>query len=659
MLPQVPDEEEIKSKAQQIEVEYEKKMQKMTAELAEARASSERTAAEMDKLKAEAEAKQRQLYTDFTLQAQAERVQLKQHFDAEMERVQCELESTRRSKEVVQMEIDSLRNEYKTAMFSVENLVPPEQLDAERERLREEYETKMKMMRDELDAVKTSRANVEAEIEDLKADYEARLRAGKSVMMVASKSTSTALVSNSNDSGPRHQNLTDEMKIVSVEGLQRAQIDEPANVTSSVVEQRQSGSDQIRVKLLKDTLDKYSASDQQETVVASSVSEPSSPDAEQLDKNASSSHENAVSTMKSELENLKRSRDELAKVIYRIKTEYQDAVRRAEETVPSHRFEDEKLEIRETYERQMERVKDGLQVLKSCRNIVTLQLAEQNSVWKVYEEERQKIDEDVEDGRVERETAPELIEVAARRYFEETRRLCGTAAADKENVQTKVVSERFEREKRHVEEDVDDGKLTETEAVNLVDKLIEEKTAGLNAIREQAKNGASTVVEDVDQEMNVNRKSSSSMPRTMSRSRSSSSQREGEAYDVVARRLKTLEDIIIEGGRDVTRAAGTNSDTELHHAIREKLRRERLNAEERQHRLQEAHKSTEGLATAHDELDAKKMALERLRSQNQNLQREIIDIQAMFSFSLVYSVSQKVAPLKLFGIFSLKLSVFP
>ena len=641
MLLQVPDEEEIKSKAQQIEVEYEKKMQKMTAELAEARASSERTAAEMDKLKAEAEAKQRQLYADITLQAQAERVQLKQQFDAEMERVKRELESTRRSKELVQMEIDSLRNEYKTAMFSVENSVPPEQLAAERERLREEYETKMKMMRDELDAVKSSRANVEAEIEDLKADYEARLRAGKSIMMVASKSTSTALVSNSNDSGPRHQNLTDEMKIVSVEGLQRAQTDEPANVTSSVVEQRQSGSDQIRAKLLKDTLGKYSASDhsvdQQQSVVASSVSEPSAPDAEQLDRNASSSHENVVSTMKSKLEDFKRSRDKLAKVIYRIKTEYQDAVRRAEETVPSHRVEDEKLEIRETYERQMDRVKDGLQVLKSCRNIVTLQLAEQNSVWKVYEEERQKIDEDVEDGRVERGTAPELIETAARRYFEETRRLCGTAAADKENVQTKVVSERFEREKRHVEEDVDAGKLTETEAVNLVAKLIEEKTAELNTIREQAKNDASTVGKDVDQEMNVNRKSSSSMPRTMSRSRSRSrsSQREGEAYDAVTRRLKTLEDIIIEGGRDVTGAAGTNPDMELHHAIREKLRRERLNAEERQLRLQEAHQSTDALATAHDELDAKKMALERLRSQNQNLQREIIDIQAMFSSSLV------------------------
>jgi len=641
VLLQVPDEEEIKSKAQQIEVEYEKKMQKMTAELAEARASSERTAAEMDKLKAEAEAKQRQLYADITLQAQAERVQLKQQFDAEMERVKRELESTRRSKELVQMEIDSLRNEYKTAMFSVENSVPPEQLAAERERLREEYETKMKMMRDELDAVKSSRANVEAEIEDLKADYEARLRAGKSIMMVASKSTSTALVSNSNDSGPRHQNLTDEMKIVSVEGLQRAQTDEPANVTSSVVEQRQSGSDQIRAKLLKDTLGKYSASDhsvdQQQSVVASSVSEPSAPDAEQLDRNASSSHENVVSTMKSKLEDFKRSRDKLAKVIYRIKTEYQDAVRRAEETVPNHRVEDEKLEIRETYERQMDRVKDGLQVLKSCRNIVTLQLAEQNSVWKVYEEERQKIDEDVEDGRVERGTAPELIETAARRYFEETRRLCGTAAADKENVQTKVVSERFEREKRHVEEDVDAGKLTETEAVNLVAKLIEEKTAELNTIREQAKNDASTVGKDVDQEMNVNRKSSSSMPRTMSRSRSRSrsSQREGEAYDAVTRRLKTLEDIIIEGGRDVTGAAGTNPDMELHHAIREKLRRERLNAEERQLRLQEAHQSTDALATAHDELDAKKMALERLRSQNQNLQREIIDIQAMFSSSLV------------------------
>ena len=161
MLGQVPDEEEIRAKTKQVEVEYEKKMQKMAAELAEARASSEQTVAEMDRLKAEADAKQRELRAEYAVRVESQRAKLQQHFDAEMERVQRELESTRRSKDLFQAEMDSLRRQYETAMFSVENSVPPEELAAERERLKSEYEANMKVMRDELEAVKTARANVE------------------------------------------------------------------------------------------------------------------------------------------------------------------------------------------------------------------------------------------------------------------------------------------------------------------------------------------------------------------------------------------------------------------------------------------------------------------------------------------------------------------
>ena len=653
---QVPDEEEIRYKTQQIAIEYEKKMQKMTAELAEARASSERTAAEMDRLKAEAEAKQRQLYADVTLQAQSERVQLKQQFDAEMDRVQRELESARRGKDLVQSEMDSLRRQYETAMFSVENSVPPQQLAAERERLRAEYESNMKVMRDELEAVKMSRSSVEADMEDLKAQYAARLSAGQSAMIVANASTSTALLSINSERKLRQQNLTDEMKIVSVDSL-KLQTDKRGNITSdnsvkADVDQRQSGSDvisSVQTKLVKDSLSKYSVSDRtvvpQETKVDNNVPEPLSIDTEQLHRDVSSHHETAVFRMKTELEDFKRSRDDIAKVIHGIKTEYQEAVWRAVETVPRHSFDERKQEIRVIYERQMDRVKDDLHVLKSLRDIVNVHMIEHTSAWKNYEEERRKIQEDVEAGRVERRIAPGLTNEAAQRYFEETRRLSGVAATDKENMQAKVISERFDREKQRIRDDVEAGKLTETETDNLMDQTIKAKTAELTAVREQANNCAPSVVEDLDQEpeTNVNRKSSTS--KSLSKTGVQSSGRGAEVGDAAARRLKDLEDILIHGGRDVT-GGGSSPDTEHCRFIREKLRREKLNAEEKQRRLQEAHKSTKPNYQAYmasvlhdvftskqDEIVAMTTALEQLRSQNENLYREISDIQAVFKFN--------------------------
>ena len=656
---QVPDEEEIRLKTHQIAVEYEKKMQKMAGELAEARASSERTAAEMDRLKAEAEAKQRQLHADFAMQAQSERIQLKQKFNTEMERVQRELESTRRSKDLVKTEIDSLRRQYEAAMFSVENSVPPEQLAAERERLKAEYEANMKVMRDELDTVKTSRANMESEMETLKSEYQARISAGQSAMLVANASTSTALVSIATDREVRQKNLTDEMKIVSVDSLHRLHTEERANITSdnslqSAVEQRQSGSDAasaVHSKLVTDSLNKHSSSDRsvvaQETKVDDDVPEPSAIDAEQLDRDATSNHETVISRMKSELEDFKRSRDDLAKVIYRIKTKYQEAVWRAEETVPGNKLDVEKQEIRAAYQLQMDRVKEDLQLLKSHRDIVNLQLTEQTSAWKNCEEERRKIDEDVEAGRVERRFAPRLIKAAAQRLFDETRRLCDLAAGNKENVQTRIISERFEREKRQVEDDVDSGKLTEIEAANLIDQLIQTKNSELTAVRVQANNSAPSVVEET--ETNVNRKTS----RSLSGTDVQSSQHRTEAGDAAARRLKTLEDILIQGGRDIA-GSGNNPDTEHCRVIREKLHREKLNAEEKQRELQEAHESTkvtaettvasalyDVFASAHDDIAAKTTALKQLQSQNKNLQREILDIQAtLLSQFILTAISQ-------------------
>ena len=641
---QVPDEEEIRAKTQQIAVEYEKKMQKMAAELAEARVSSERTAAEMDRLKAEAEEKQRQLYADFTVRAQSERVQLTQQFDAEMERVQRELDSTRRGKDLVEAEMDSLRRQYQAALFSVENSVPPQQLAAERDRLRAEYEANMKTMRDELDAVKTSRANVQSQMETLKTEYETQLSAGRSAITVASVSTSTALLSIATDHELRQQNLTDEMKIVSAD---RFQTDERASATSentskNVLGQQQSGSDAsggVQSKLVKDSLSKYLSSDRR---VVNNDEEPSSIDVEQLERDATADHEAAVSRITTELGDFKRSRDDLAKVIHRIKTAYQEAVWRAHETVPMHEFDAEKEEIRATYEVQMDPVKEDLRLLKSHRDIVTKQLAEQKSAWKKYEDERQKIAEDVEAGRVERGSAPGLIKAAVQLYFEETGRLSGVVATEKEKAQTRVINERFEREKRLIEDDVETGKLTETDAVKKLDQIIQTKTAELAAVREQAKtktvesteanNPAAIVVEAA--ELNVNRKSS------MSVRGDQSSRRDSESGSAMERRLKTLENILIHGGRDIT-GGGTAPDTQHCSIIREKLRREKQNAEEKQRKLQEAHKCASEttaasalysvFASAHDEIVAKTTALEQLRSQNEHLRREINDIQARFS----------------------------
>jgi len=637
----VPDEEEIRAKTEQIAVEYEKKMQKMAAELAEARASSERTAAEMDRLKSEAEAKQRQLYADFTVRAESERTQMKQLFDAETQRIKRELETTRRGKELVQTEMDSLRRQYEAAMFSVENSVPPEQLDAERDRLKTEYEANMKVMRDELDSVKSSRANMESEMEHLKAEYESSLSAGRSAMLVAHASTSTALLSIATDRELRQQNLTDEMKIVSAD---RFQTEERSSVGE--VDQRQSGSDgsvgsSVQSKLVTDSLGKYSSPSRKIDQV-----EEDPIDVDQLERDVASDYETSVSGITEELEDFKRSRDDLAKVIDGIKTEYQEAVWRAQESVPMHEFDLAKQEIREKYEARMDPVRDNVRVLKSLRDIATAQLTEQKSVWKRYDEERRKIGEDVEAGRVERRRAPKLIEAAAQVYFDETRALLGRVATERESVQTAVANERFERDKRRIDDEVEEGKLTETEATYRLDQLIKKKTAELAAARQQAVKRSAILVETP--ETNVNRKSSSTSTTTAAAVDVQSSQR--RAGSAMERRLKTLEDILIHGGGNMTGGGGGGGggaqDTEHCSVIREKLRREKLNAEEKQRRLEQANTSTSDTAAAsalysvfastHEELVAKTTALEQLRSRNELLHREIGDLQAAL---LVYTTN--------------------
>jgi len=108
------------------------------------------------------------------------------------------------------------------------------------------------------------------------------------------------------------------------------------------------------------------------------------------------------------------------------------------------------------------------------------------------------------------------------------------------------------------------------------------------------------------------------------------------------RRLKSLEDILIHGGGDI---ADGRSVLKAEHCniIREKLRREKLNAEEKQRRLEEANQSCSSettaasalynvFASAHEEIVAKTSALEQLRGQNEHLRHEISDIQATISY---------------------------
>ena len=337
----------------------------------------------------------------------------------------------------------------------------------------------------------------------------------------------------------------------------------------------------VQSKLVTDSVGKYSSEPgvhRQSTPVDSSVKETSPVDVEQLEKDLAAGHETTIAELQSQLEDFRRSRDKLATVIYRIKTEYRDAVSSAEETVPRHLLDVEKAEIRERYERQMDRVKEDLQVLKACRGIVNIQLTEEASVWKNFEEERQKVDEDMKAGRVERRLAPGLVDAAAKRYSEETRRLRRVAEADKTKVQTKVINERFEREKRHVLEDVEDGKLTETEADCRMERLIKARSAEMKVVREQTEKPLASGSDAADQqktssEANFDRKSS------VSRSHNRSGARpDVGGDDAAARRLKTLEEMLVHGGR-----CGSRADTCV---IRQRLRCVRNNAEERQRRLQ-------------------------------------------------------------------------
>jgi len=207
---QVSDEAELRAKTRQLEIEHEKRVQKLAAELAAARASGEQTAAEMARLRADADAERRRLLDDHAAAVQSQRAHLQTRFDEEMDRLRTELESTRRGRDLFQAEMDALRCRYEEAMFAVENSVPPGQLAAERERLRSEYESNMKVMREELEAVKTSRTSMEREMDALRANYMSTVQ--QSASTTASTSTA-ALLSTSSD------NLTDEMKMVSVDSL--------------------------------------------------------------------------------------------------------------------------------------------------------------------------------------------------------------------------------------------------------------------------------------------------------------------------------------------------------------------------------------------------------------------------------------------------------
>lgn len=624
----MPDEAEIRAKTEAIVVEYEKKMQKMAAELAEARASSERTAAEMDRLRTEAEQKQRQLHAEFNVLTQSQHAKLRAQYDAEMERVQRELETARRGKEVVQVEMESLRRQYESAMFAVESSVPPQELEAERERLKAEYEANMMVMRDELEAVKTSRDNVEVEMESLRAEFESLTNAGRSALSVASASTSTALLSLANDRELRLQNLTDEMKIVQEADDHRVTTDTNGSknfLIETGSQTERSASESVQSKLVKDSLFKYSTRGDRK-LMEKEQAQPAI-DVDQLQKDVTSHHESAVTKLTAELEDFKRSRDDIAKVIQRIKTEYQEAVSRAHDSVPMHEFDLAQQDIRAKYEVRMDPVKNDLEALKQHRDIVTSQLTEQKSTWKRFDEERRQVAKDVDEGKVERGLAPELIQAATQRYFEETRRLGDRAASEREKVRIRLIDEKFEREKRRVKDEVEAGRLTETDAEAYLDRLIKTKTTDLAAVHEQANSPPESVPET-----NVNRKSSStSVPDDEVQSIEHGSATTGSA---AARRLQKLENMVIHGGADLS------MDTEHCNFIREKLRREKHNAEEKQRRLAEAHKSTihsdtgtasalyNVFASAHDEIVAKTTALEQLRSQNDHLRREINDIQA-------------------------------
>jgi len=125
-----------------------------------------------------------------------------------MDRLRTELESTRRGRDLFQAEMDALRCRYEEAMFAVENSVPPGQLAAERERLRSEYESNMKVMREELEAVKTSRTSMEREMDALRANY---------MSTVQQSATTATTAASTSPTSP--DNLTDEKKMVSADSL--------------------------------------------------------------------------------------------------------------------------------------------------------------------------------------------------------------------------------------------------------------------------------------------------------------------------------------------------------------------------------------------------------------------------------------------------------
>lgn len=355
--------------------------------------------------------------------------------------------------------------------------------------------------------------------------------------------------------------------------------------------------------------------------------------------------DSSMNRMTSNLEAIRRMHDNLISMAAAVKIDYQNAVHVAQRTFTAgDRFEFERKKIKAEFDVQMELVKDDVEKLNATRHIVKRQMDEKRHIRDCYVAEIMSMDSQVESETADEETAVTEVKSSTDKYFELSRQLEMRTADEKENAEARIIDAKYERENRRIGEALQAGTLSDQVAREMLEQLNTDRLVELTRARDRAIQSTITpVVEDLDvddldtqsyqiprpatsddssnsqllqQELatDVNRheillrpalsssnscdgkpevKQSETVTDSSDGETDMSSQpnfREIKTSAEVTRRLKELEKAMIVGGGDCGRTAdgGTTSAERRKSEIRERLRRQKRNAEDKQYRLQQA-----------------------------------------------------------------------
>jgi hypothetical protein len=351
--------------------------------------------------------------------------------------------------------------------------------------------------------------------------------------------------------------------------------------------------------------------------------------------------DSSMNRMTSNLEAIRQMRDNVNSMTAAVKTDYQNAVQVAQRTFTAgDRFEYERKKIKAEFDVQMELIRDDVDKLNFTRQIVKRHMDEKRNIRDCFLAEVMSVNSRVEDETVDEETAVLEVRSCADKYFELSRQLEQKIVDEKENAAVHIIDAKYEREKKRVGETLQAGTLTDEVAREMLEQLNVDRLVELARARDKAIQSTITpILEDLD--VNDFEVPSCQTPRLVTSADSSKSELQQQAsaasitchemrplpvssssdsYDgkpdvyrtgtvsdrssqadyreirtsaEVTKRLKELERAFVVGGgggSSHTTDGGTTSAERRQNEIRERLKRQKRNAEEKQHRLQQAQK---------------------------------------------------------------------